>query len=215
MTTLVDRLRPSDGTPAGALVLLHGRGADENDLYPLLDMLDPARRLLGATARGPLHLPPGGAHWYAVRRIGFPDPDTFHSSLPLLAGWLDGLLEEHGIGHEQLVIGGFSQGTVMSYAVSLGQGRPTPAGILGLSGFIPTVPGFALDLSRPGLRATIGHGGQDPVIGVEWGRDARRRLEEAGADVGYREHPGGHGIDPGMLDELPAWVADAVAARTG
>jgi phospholipase/carboxylesterase len=214
VTSLIHRLRPADGTPAGALVLLHGRGADEHDLFPLLDMLDPERRLLGATARGPLQLPPGGAHWYAVRRIGYPDPDTFHSTFPLLAGWLDGLLEEQGIGHDQLVLGGFSQGAVMSYALGLGEGRSAPAGIVGLSGFIPTVEGFAVDLAdRAGLRVAVGHGSHDPVIGVEWGRDARDRLRDAGAAVTYAEHPGGHAIDPRFLGELPSWVADAASAR--
>jgi len=216
LEALTHRLRPADGTPAGALVLLHGRGADEHDLYPLLDVLDPERRLLGATARGPLSLPPGGAHWYSVRAIGFPDPDTFHSTYPLLTGWLDALLDEHAIGHDQVVLGGFSQGTVMSYAIGLGEGRPSPAGIIGLSGFIPTVEGFAFDLSaRSGLPVAIGHGSRDPVIGVEWGRDARDRLLEAGADVTYEERPGGHQIDPRFLRELPVWVEGAVGTRTG
>jgi len=215
-STLAQRLRPADGTPAGALVLLHGRGADEHDLFPLLDLLDPGRRLLGATARGPLALPPGGAHWYAVHRVGYPDPATFHSTFPLLAGWLDTLLEEHGIDHGRVVLGGFSQGTAMSYAVGLGDRRPAPAGIIGLSGFIPTVEGFDIDLSgRSGLPVAIGHGSGDPVIGVEWGREARDRLTEAGAEVTYEEHPGGHGIDPRFLSRLPAWVTDAVGTRAG
>ena len=72
--------RPAAGKPEGLLVLFHGRGADERDLYPLLDLLDPKRRLLGVTPRGPLSLPPGGAHWYAVREIGYPDPATFIGS---------------------------------------------------------------------------------------------------------------------------------------
>ena len=214
--SLTDRLRPAEGEPVGALVLLHGRGADEHDLFPLLDILDPDRRLLGATARGPLSLPPGGAHWYAIRAIGFPDPDTFHSTFPRLTGWLDDLLGAHGIGHERLVLGGFSQGTVMSYAVGLGEGRPAPAGIVGLSGFIPTVDRFSIDLTgRSGLRAAIGHGTADPVIGVQWGRDARRRLREACVDLLYEEHPVGHGIDPSFLARLPAWVAETVGARAG
>lgn len=214
--TLAQRLRPAEGSPAGALVLLHGRGADENDLFPLLDLLDPERRLLGATARGPLSLPPGGAHWYVVRRVGFPDRETFDATFPVLESWLDGLLEEHGLGHGQLVLGGFSQGTAMSYALSLGEGRPAPAGIVALSGFIPTVEGFGIDLSgRAGLPVAIGHGSRDPVIGVEWGRDARDRLREAGAAVTYEEHPAGHQIDPRFLKTLPSWVTDAVGTRAG
>ena len=211
---LVHRVRPAAGEPAGALVLLHGRGADEHDLFPLLDLLDPERRLLGVTPRGPLSLPPGGAHWYAVRSVGFPDPGTFLSTRAQLAGWLDALLEQHGIGHDRLVLGGFSQGTVMSYAVGLGAGRPSPAGIIAMSGFMPTAEGFELDLSdRAGLPVAIGHGTGDPVIGVEWGRDARDRLVAAGAELTYEEHAGGHGIDPQFARLLVGWVADVVLAR--
>ena len=205
--------RQAAGDAEGALVLFHGRGADEHDLFPLLDMLDPERRLLGATARGPLSLPPGGAHWYAVRRVGYPDPETFHSTYPQLAAWLDGMLDEHGIPHERTVLGGFSQGSVMAYALGLGARRPRPAGILALSGFIPEVEGFELDLSAAaGLPVAIGHGTDDPVISVEFGRDARDRLVDAGADVTYRESPMPHTIDPAFLRELPDWVSAAVAS---
>ena len=72
--TIAHLERPAEGEPAGLLVLFHGRGADERDLFPLLDVLDPQRRLLGVTPRGPLSLPPGGAHWYAFRQVGYPDP---------------------------------------------------------------------------------------------------------------------------------------------
>ena len=71
---VIVRERPAAGEAAGALVLFHGRGADENDLFPLLDVLDPERRLHGYCPRGPLSLPPGGAHWYIVPRVGYPDP---------------------------------------------------------------------------------------------------------------------------------------------
>jgi phospholipase/carboxylesterase len=211
VSAIEHRLRPAAGEPAGALVLMHGRGTDENDLFGLLDLLDPDRRLVAATPRGPLSLPPGGAHWYAVARIGYPDPSTFHRTYEAATGWLDGFLAEHGVDHSRTVIGGFSQGTVMSYALGLGAGRPQPAGIMGLSGFIPTVDGFEIDLAgRAGLPVVIGHGQRDPVIGVEWGRDARDRLEEAGANVTYQETPMGHQIDPRFLATLPAWVAQAV-----
>src|SRR5918992_5688459 len=154
---LPHRLRPAAGDPEGALVLFHGRGTDEHDLFPLLEVLDPDRRLVGATPRGPLTLPPGGAHWYIVRRVGYPDPETFHATYPVLAGWLDALLEAHGLTHDRAVLGGFSQGAVMAYALSLGKARPTPVALLALSGFIPTVEGFELELERaPRLPVAIG-----------------------------------------------------------
>jgi phospholipase/carboxylesterase len=200
---------PASGDPAGALVLLHGRGVDEHDLVPLLSVLDPQRRLVGITPRAPLELPPGGNHWYVVSRVGYPDPSTFHPTRELLAGWLDALPGELGVPYERIVLGGFSQGAVMSYAMALGAGRPAPAGLIALSGFIPTVEGFALDLqARQGYPVWIAHGELDPVIGVEFGRDANERLTAGGLDVTYRESPMGHSIDPRTLPDLGRWVSD-------
>ena len=202
--------RPAEGTPEGALVLFHGRGADERDLYPLLDALDPERRLLGITPRGPLSLPPGGAHWYRLGGIPTPDPSTFFDSFEAAGALLDGL----SVPIERVVIGGFSQGAVMSYALALGADRPRPAGIVALSGFMPTVEGFELDLERPLPPVAIGHGTYDPVIGVEWGRRAKDLLEHAGADVLYREYPLPHAVDPAFLSDLQPWTGAAVPART-
>ncbi len=178
MTTLRALERPAAGEPEGALVLFHGRGADEHDLFPLLDALDPERRLNGYTPRGPLALPPGGAHWYAVPRVGYPDPETFHAGYAAAARWLD----ELPFPAERIVLGGFSQGAVMTYALGLGKGRPRPAALLALSGFIP--------------------GTYDPVIPVQFAHAARALLEEAGAEPLYRELPIEHWIDPAVLPEL-------------
>jgi phospholipase/carboxylesterase len=203
-------VREAEGGPAGALVLFHGRGADEHDLYPLLDFLDPERRLLGVTPRGPLSLPPGGAHWYKLQEVGLPDRETFLATYEEVGSWLDGFLDEHGIAHDRAVLGGFSQGAVMAYSFGLGKGRPRPAALIALSGFIPTVEGFELDLSEIPPVA-IGHGTYDPVISVEFGRRARQLLKEASASVLYREYPLPHAIDPGFLIELRDWLASAAA----
>jgi phospholipase/carboxylesterase len=208
---MLHRTRPAAREPEGALVLLHGRATDENDLFPLIDILDAERRLAGFTLRGPLNLPPGGWHWYRLAGIPTPDPQTFYGSFELLSGWLDALPKEIGVPPERTVIGGFSQGSVMSYALGLGAGRPVPAGIMALSGFLPRVPGFKLDLdSGRRLPVAIGHGTHDPVIGVEWGREARRLLQEAGLAVTWRESPMMHGVDPGYLVELADWLREAV-----
>jgi phospholipase/carboxylesterase len=205
--------RPAAGEPEGLLVLFHGRGADERDLFPLLDLFDPARRLVGVTPRGPLHLPPGGAHWYAVHEIGFPDPQTFTETFRLASKWLDAIVADAGVSYERTVIGGFSQGAVMTYALGLGAGRQRPAGLIALSGFVPTVPGFGVDLSSPLPRVVIGHGSLDPVISVEWSRRAHALLAEAGADVSYHESPHlAHSIDPALARELPAWIEDTLGA---
>jgi phospholipase/carboxylesterase len=212
---LAHRVRPAAATPAGALVLLHGRGADEHDLFPLLGLLDPERRLVGITPRAPLSLPPGGAHWYVVRSVGHPDVETFLASYALAAAWLDALPEELGFPRERMVLGGFSQGAAMAYALGLGAGRPAPAGILALSGFLPAAEGFELDLAaRDGLPVAVGHGVYDPVIPVDFGRQAKERLQAAGVALTYRESPIDHSIDPAFLGELTAWVGEAVEAAS-
>ena len=208
---LTHLVRPAAHAPDGALVLLHGRGTDEHDLHSLLDLLDPGRRLVGLTPRGPLALPPGGAHWYRVREIGYPDPETFTSTFELVSAWLDALADETGVPPERTVLGGFSQGSVMAYALGLGRGRPKPAAVIALGGFIPTVEGFELDLDEPPPVA-IGHGTHDPVISVEWARRARELLAGAGGPLLYRESPVGHTIEPAFLAELAGWIAAAVPA---
>jgi phospholipase/carboxylesterase len=144
---IAHQLRPARGEPDGALVLLHGRGTDRFDLLPLLDELDPERRLVGVTPQAPLVLSPGGFHWYLSRAVGYPDWDTFHDTYDQLARWLEALSETLDVPWSRTVLGGFSMGAVMSYALGLGGGRPAPAGILALSGFIPEVERFELDLS--------------------------------------------------------------------
>jgi phospholipase/carboxylesterase len=212
--SLVARTRPAAREPEGALVLLHGRGADEHDLFPLLDLLDPERRLVGATPRGPLSLPPGGAHWYVLGGVGTPEATTFFSSFDALREWLDLFLDDHGFGHDRLVLGGFSQGGVMAYSLGLGVGRPRPAALVAFSSFIPTVEGFELDLAPPLPPVAIGHGTLDNVIGVEWGRRARALLEEAGAEVLYRETEMFHQIDPEFVREVAGWIRTALGITT-
>jgi phospholipase/carboxylesterase len=165
------------------------------------------------TPRAPLQLPPGGAHWYIVRELGYPDPDTFLAGYAAAGGWLDALAEETSIAPERTVLGGFSQGAVMSYALGLGADRPRPAAIVALSGFIPTVEGFAIDLVRPLPPVALGHGVHDLVIGVEWGRRAKEVLEGAGGDVLYRESPLPHTVDPSFVHDLVPWLAEAVGGK--
>ena len=192
-------------------MLHHGRGADARDLYPLLDILDPERRLVGLCPQGPLALPPGGAHWYAVRRVGFPDPETFWPTFGRLSEWFDSINDSFGVDVGRTLVGGFSQGAVMTYALSLTEGRPQPAGLLCFSGFVPRVEGLEINFEgRRGLPVAIGHGTQDPIIEVDFGREAKQLVEDAGCNVLYRESPMGHSIDPSFLKTLVPWVGNLV-----
>jgi phospholipase/carboxylesterase len=207
---LVYRERPAAGEPAGALVLLHGRGLHEHDLFPLLDLMDPERRLVAFTPRAPLQ-PPGhlGNHWYVIEQVGFPNPATFAQTYATLDRWMDALAEKTGVPPERTVLGGFSQGGVMAYSLGLGPGRARPAAIVGLSCFVPTVEGWQPDFTgREDLPVYHSHGVADPIISVEFGRQARELLE-GNVELTYREHPGGHTIDPRSFDEIRELVAGA------
>jgi len=200
--------REAAGDPIGLLVLHHGRGADENDLLPLADVLDPQRRLHVVSPRAPLTLPGWqGYHWYGVPRVGFPEHDTFLSSRDLLAQLHDELWERSGLGPEKTVLGGFSMGCVMSHTMSLDPGRPAVAGVLGFSGFIPTVENWDPDFGgHSSMRVHLSHGSADPVIDVEFGRSARDALQAGGIDVTYEETAAAHHIDPRILPGAQAWL---------
>jgi phospholipase/carboxylesterase len=209
MSTLTFRERPAAGDPAGLLVLHHGRGADEHDLLGLADALDPQRRLHVATPRAPLTIQGWpGHHWYLVPRVGYPDPDSFHRAYESLAAFHDELWATTGLEPKNTVFGGFSMGSVMSYALGLSGERPVPAGILAFSGFIPTVEGWQPDLaSRTDLPVFIAHGRQDPVMEVGFARQARELLGAGGLPVTYHESDAGHHIDPAHLPAAADWLS--------
>jgi phospholipase/carboxylesterase len=212
VSELVFRERPAAGEAAGLVVLHHGRGADESDLLGLADVLDPERRLHFVTPRGPLTLQGWpGHHWYVVPRVGYPDHDTFNAAYGALASLHDELWERTGLGPEQTVLGGFSMGSVMSYALGLGPDRPAPAGILAFSGFVPTVDGWQPDLaSHTDTRAFIAHGRHDPIMDVTFARRARELLEAGGLTVSYHESDAAHHIDPEHVPAAIDWLAQTL-----
>jgi phospholipase/carboxylesterase len=199
----------------GLLVLHHGRGTDEHDLLPLADVLDSRRQMHVVTPRAPLALPGSpGFHWYLVPRVGTPDPETFQAAYEKLAALHEELWERTGIGPERTVLGGFSMGAVMSYALGLGPDRPAPGGILAFSGFVPTVEGWQPDLARrQRLPVFIAHGRRDAVIDVGFAREAQERLKAGGLQVEYHESEAGHHIDPRELPAAGTWLDRTLPAR--
>jgi phospholipase/carboxylesterase len=206
--------RPADGDPVGLLVLHHGRGTDAPDLLELADFLDPERRLHVAAPRAPLSLPGSpGYHWYVVPQVGYPDPDTFHAARRALAEFHDRLWAQTEIDPAATVFGGFSMGTVMSYAMAFGEDRPPVAGVLAFSGFVPTVEDWEPHLAdRTKTRLFIAHGENDPIMEVGFARRARELAESAGLDVTYHESPVGHQIDPAHIPLAAAWLAETIPA---
>jgi phospholipase/carboxylesterase len=217
VSDLAFRERPAADRAAGLLVLHHGRGADEHDLHSLGDALDPGAVLHVVTPRAPLTLPGWpGHHWYVVPRVGYPDPDTFGAAYRALAAFHDQLWERTGLAPAQTVFGGFSMGSVMSYALGLGGDRPAPAGVLAFAGFVPIVPGWEPDPgSRPDLRAFIAHGRRDPIMEIGFARRARDLLTGGGIAVDYHESDVGHQIDPAHLERAARWLASTLRLEAG
>jgi phospholipase/carboxylesterase len=209
-SSLEYRERPAAGEAEGLLVLHHGRGADEHDLLGLADVLDPERRLHVTTPGGPLRIPGWpGRHWYVVPRVGYPEPESFFAASEALGAFHDDLWERTGVPPAQTVLGGFSMGSVMSYALGLAPDRPEPAGILAFSGFVPTVEGWTPDVNdraQAGTRAFIAHGRNDPVMDVAFARAAHELLEAGGMDVEYHESDAAHHIDPAHVAPARAWL---------
>ncbi len=204
--------RPAADAPEGLLVLHHGRGTDERDLLGLADVLDPQRRLHVLTPRAPLTLPGSpGYHWYLVPRVGYPDHDTFHAARAALAELHDGLWERTGVDPSRTVLGGFSMGSVMSYAMALSGDRPPVAGILAFSGFLPIVEDWQPKFDdRLGTKAFIAHGRQDPIMEIGFAHRARAALEAGGLAVDYHESDLGHQIDPANVPAAVEWLHETI-----
>jgi len=178
-------------------------------------------RQLLALPQGSTILMYNSDHVGALQDAGIPlrqtvnegDYDSFHAARAALAELHDRLWEESGVGPERTVLGGFSMGSVMSYAMALGADRPAVAGVLAFSGFVPTVEGWQPSLAdRQGTRAFIAHGRRDPIMDIEFARRARELLERGGLEVEYRETELGHQIDPAHIADATAWLGEALSA---
>jgi phospholipase/carboxylesterase len=185
-------------------LLLHGRGADEEDLMGLEGALDP--RLTILSPRAPFRMGPGYA-WYDTPRAGEPDDVSLVESLNELREFIAGAPKAYGVDPARLYLFGFSQGAVVSSALAM----LIPAAIRGVvmhSGYM-AAHHIALDVQRDVLADKpffLAHGKYDEVIPVTWGRDAQEYLEEAGADVAYREYPIGHSISEESLYDASEWL---------
>ncbi len=203
---------PDDG-PGPCLLLLHGRGADEEDLMGLEGALDP--RFTVISPRAPFRLGPGYA-WYVMPQAGKLDDSTLKASLDELQEFIARLPEVYSVDRGRLYLLGFSQGAIVSSALAM----LIPEAIAGAvmhSGYV-AAHHTAIALDPAGLKGKpffLAHGKYDDVIPVTRGRDAQEYLEAAGADVAYKEYPIGHSISEESLYDLSEWLtAHLDASRT-
>ena len=207
-SSLVHRvLKPENGAGSThpTLIMLHGRGADEQDLLGLSTHLD--NRLLILSARAPFPFSySGGYTWYEFDAVGTPEPKMFSESYQKLTVFLDDALNGYPIDKRKVFLLGFSMGAMMSYAIALT--RPELfRGVIANSGYIPE--GTHLDYKWKDIAQMeffIAHGSFDPVIPATLGKRASDLLTARGARLSYKEYPMGHQISEESLADMAAWL---------
>ncbi len=182
--------------------MLHGRGADEHDLFGLKEHLDP--RLEIYSVRAPFEFEWGGYSWFDLFEDGTVDEKSFAQSTREILSFID------GIRTKRLFLLGFSMGAIMSYAVALTHPKLC-AGIAALSGFAPKQLEKEYRLQDlNGLPIFISHGVNDSVIPVSSARETRDLLAFSTASVEYHEYAMAHQIDEACLTDLSAWLTRAL-----
>ena len=202
MLHLWERDALTGAAPHPTLVLLHGYGANEEDLAWIAHEVDPRVRVI--LPRAPRRIADfDGYQWYDPQQAGQPDGGELQESLDELSATLQVLVDAGGVDAGRLVLGGFSQGGLMAAAYCARSLSPKPPAIVILSGYLPPHERLP-DLS--GLFVFLGHGQDDPVVPVTWGLGLARRLELAGAAVESHTYPGGHGLHPAELADLTRFL---------
>lgn len=186
--------RTSDTEPLPMVILIHGRGADMNDLADLAPMLDAAGgcRFVFPNAPKPFEPYPGMAMGWTWFEGWPPNHQSLVESREEMLRFFEEITQKYPTPEGQLIIAGFSQGALMSLDAGL-RTELKIAGIICMSGGL-----YEHDLpdlrTRAGLPVLIAHGSADDVVPVTYARRARRVLEDAGLDVEYHEYPMGHQV---------------------
>lgn len=207
-TTLTHKLLPPrtkiPGNPP-CLILLHGRGANEDDLLGLAEYLD--ERLFIISARAPFDFQSGGGYtWYDILDIGRPEPKMFSESYKKLVQFFEDIKKGYAVDPAKVFFCGFSMGTMMSYAIALTH-PDAVAGVIANSGYVPEETDLKFHWDKVKRKPFfVAHGTFDPVIPVMFSRRAKALLEQAQAAVWYREYDMGHQITEETLNDMMSWL---------
>jgi len=191
------------------LILLHGYGSDENDLFSFADQLN--NRFLVVSLRAPIRLPWGGFAWYNIdfteSASRFGNPDEALTSLNKINLFIDEIIAKYKVNPMQVSLLGFSQGAILSYALAMR--NPTKfKSVLALSGYVfNEIMPYKIDPKQiETLEFFTSHGIQDEVIPIAWARNANSWLKQVGAKSEYHEYNMGHGINPECFRDMLAWI---------
>ena len=191
------------------LLLLHGYGSNEQDLFSFAAELPEEYYIV--SARAPYNLQYGSYAWYAINfdadQNKFSDNDQARISRELIAKFIDELIDKYPIDATNVTLIGFSQGTILSYAVALSHPEKVQR-VVAMSGYInpEILEDNYLKNSFSNLKVFASHGTADQVIPVEWGRKAKPFLENLGIETTYKEYPVGHGVSPQNFYDFKNWL---------
>ncbi len=206
--------RRADGTNP-LLVMAHGYGADENDLFSRAGEFPAVFHVVAP--RAPLDLPYGGAAWYSLDFQGnrmISDIPQAVAARERLAEFVAEAARKYGVASHDVWLLGFSQGAILSYGI-LSRYPERARYYLPLSGYIE--PGIVGPEVAPGDRSAIKvlamHGTQDPVIPIEAGRRVQDFLKRLGVDFRFHEFPIGHGISREGMGCIRTWVEEGLKRK--
>lgn len=191
------------------LLLLHGYGSNEEDLFSFASELPDEYYIV--SARAPYNLMYGSYAWYAINfdadQNKFSDNEQAASSRDLIAHFIDELVINYPIDPTNVTLIGFSQGTILSYAVALSYPEKVQR-VVAISGYVnqEILDENYLRNSFTNLKIFASHGTVDQVIPVEWGRKAKPFLENLGINTTYKEYPIGHGVSPQNFYDFKNWL---------
>lgn len=197
----------SDKNPL--LLLLHGYGSNEEDLFSFASELPEEYYVI--SVRAPYDLMYGSYAWYAINfdadENKFSDLEQARKSRDLIANFIDELLAAYPIDAEKVTLIGFSQGSILSYAVALSYPQKIQR-VVAMSGYLNTEIAKETYSQNDfkSLRIFVSHGTSDQVIPVDWARKAKPALEALGIETLYKEYPIGHGVSPQNFYDFRNWL---------
>ena len=198
---------------APLLILFHGYGSDENDLFSFASELP--EELFIISVRAPYTMQPFGNAWYAINfdanQGKWSDDEQAKESRDKIANFIDYACSKYPVNADNVTLLGFSQGTILSYAVALTYPEKVN-NIVALSGYINPniIPDNPAEYDYSKLHFYCSHGSVDQVLPIDWARKAIQFLKALKIDHTYSEFPVGHGVAPQNFYEFKTWLEDKI-----
>ena len=189
--------------------MLHGFGSNEADLFSFAPELP--SDLFVISLRAPFELPPYGYAWYAINfeapRGKWNDVGQAVKSRELLLETIDQAIVKYQLDRSRVSLLGFSQGSILSYALALSYPERIKS-VIALSGYVDPemLTADYRDKDTGKLKIYASHGQADMVIPVAWAQQAADFIESLGIEHRYTEFPIGHGVSTENLADFRAWM---------